>query len=487
MASKLVDPVNSTQWLVVDLDGTLIRTDMLFETFWLQASRDWTTPMRVLPDLLRGRAALKERLASRIDVDAATLPYNPEVITLLENWRAAGGRTALVTASNQHLADGIAAHLGLFDEVHGSSAHDNLKGARKAAFLDEHFGKGAYTYAGDSRADLEVWPSAGAIYTVEARPAVRQAAQDIAARNQVEIRHIGSPRGSAKAWLKLLRPHQWLKNILVFVTLLVGHMFDWYSLLMALLAFISFSLVASSAYINNDLLDLAADRVHPRKRKRPLASGAVPIERGTVVWPLLLLAGAGVALLVGLKFFAVMAVYYVVTTAYSLKLKRYMVIDIFVLALLYTLRIFAGAVAIGVSPSIWLTAFSIFFFFSLAAVKRQAELVDASKTNRGEVAGRGYLLEDMPIISMMGLASGYVSVLVMVLYTNSPEVRELYASPRILWGISGVLLCWITYMVMRTNRGEMHDDPVIFATRDTVSRIGGLFVVGLCVMAGVNW
>ncbi len=460
---------------------------MLFETFWTQASRDWTTPLRVLPDLFRGRAALKDRLARSAGVDADALPYNPEVIDLLTDWRAAGGRTALVTASNQQIADSIAAHLGLFDEVHGSSASDNLKGPRKAAFLDEHFGRGNYAYAGDSRADLEVWPSASGIYTVEARPVVRRAAEDIAARNRVEIHHIGTPRGSFRAWMKLLRPHQWMKNILIFVTILVGHLFDWHSLGMALLAFVSFCLVASSAYINNDLLDLAADRVHPRKRKRPLASGAVPIEHGTVAFPLLLMLGAAIALLVGIKFFAVMAVYYVLTTAYSLKLKRYMVIDIFVLSLLYTLRIFAGAVAIGVSPSIWLTAFSIFFFFALAAVKRQAELVDASKTNRGEVAGRGYLLEDMPIISMMGLASGYVSVLVMVLYTNSPEVRELYASPRILWGISGVLMCWITYMVMKTNRGEMHDDPVIFATRDKTSRIGGLIVIALCLVASVRW
>ncbi|MFC3057465.1 UbiA family prenyltransferase [Paenirhodobacter populi] len=479
--------MNSTHWLVVDLDGTLIRTDMLFETFWLRSSQDWTTPFRLLPDLLKGRAALKDRLAGQVEVDPAALPYNPEVIELLERWRAAGGRTALVTASSQRIADRIAAHLGLFDEVHGSSAVENLKGPRKAAFLDRHFGQGGYAYVGDSRADLGVWPSATAIYTVDSRPSVRRAAEDIAARNQVEIRHLGAPRGSLRAWMKLLRPHQWLKNILIFVTLLIAHQFEWHAFGLALLAFISFCLVASSAYINNDLLDLAADRVHPRKRKRPLASGAVPIELGTVVWPLLLLAGVGFALLVGVKFFAVMAVYYVTTTAYSLRLKRFMVIDIFVLSLLYTLRILAGAVAIGVMPSIWLMAFSMFFFFSLAAVKRQAELVDAIKTNRSEVAGRGYLVEDMPIISMMGLASGYVSVLVMVLYTNSPEVRALYASPRILWGISGVLLCWITYMVMKTNRGEMHDDPVIFATRDTMSRIGGLLVVCLCVLAGVNW
>ncbi|MBK5926324.1 UbiA family prenyltransferase [Rhodobaculum claviforme] len=473
--------------LVVDLDGTLLRSDMLLESFWSATARDPRAPFRAGMALLRGgRAALKDRLACDGPVDSRGLPYDAEVLDHVRNWRAAGGRTALVTASSQRLADQIAAHLDIFDEVHGSDGTTNLKGARKAAFLRDRFGEGGFDYIGDAEADLPVWEAARRAITVtpraqlrrkvEARLAVRQ---DAAADT---VTHLAAAPVAASAWARALRPHQWLKNALVLVPMLAAHQLTGATVAQSLLAFAVFSLVASSVYLLNDLLDLSADRAHPRKRLRPLASGALPLGHGTLLAPVLLLAGLGLALPLGAEFVLVMVVYYVATLAYSLSLKRKLIIDISLLAGLYTLRIAAGAAATGIELSVWLLAFSIFFFFSLAAVKRQAELVDAAASGTAKAHGRGYQVADLPLVSTMAIASGYMSVLVMALYIYSPEVRALYARPEALWGICLVLLYWVSRMAMVTHRGLMHDDPIVFAVRDRVS----LICLGLIMAFGVG-
>jgi 4-hydroxybenzoate polyprenyltransferase len=289
------------------------------------------------------------------------------------------------------------------------------------------------------------------------------------------------PGLQAGPMLAALRPHQWLKNLLVFLPMFAAHRLDGETLLRTGLAFLAFCLVASSVYVLNDLIDLSADRTHPRKRRRPFASGSLPIVAGHWIGPLLLMAGAAIAAGLGGEFALLLGSYYVVTLAYSLVLKRLLVIDICVLAGLYTLRIMAGAAATGINLSVWILAFSIFFFFSLAAVKRQAELVDSS--GRGELgaSGRGYRVGDLPLISQMATASGYVSVLIMALYVNSPQVRELYQKPSALWGICLVLLFWISRMVMVTHRGKMNDDPVVYAAKDPVS----LLCVGLIVTSTI--
>lgn len=288
---------------------------------------------------------------------------------------------------------------------------------------------------------------------------------------------------SITPYVKALRPHQWVKNILVFLPMLAAHQFDSQTLRLSLLAFVSFSLVASSVYVVNDLLDLDADRAHPRKRQRPFASGSIPVSRGTWMALGLLLSGAMTGALVGREFIIVMAAYYILTLAYSLQLKKTIVLDICVLAGLYSIRILAGGVATKIHLSVWLLAFSTFFFLSLAAVKRQAELVDAAKRSELTATGRGYHVGDLPIISMVAIGAGYVAVLVLALYLNSPTVTELYARPEALWGVCVVILYWITRAVMIAHRGQMHDDPVIFAIRDTGSHVCLVLIVGFCLAA----
>lgn len=493
---------------VCDLDGTLIRSDMLDESFWSAVAADWRTPFAAFMAMLQGRAALKADLAGRAHIDAAQLPYRTSVLDGLRRWRAQGGRIALVTATDQRLADQIAGHLGLFDEVHGSTADRNLKAATKAAFLTEHYASTGFVYIGDSAADLPVWEAAQGAITIGLNATLRRKV-----RSQGRIVHIDDtpPRtqdngitpaqaspadtgpSSAEtahsalspfdATIRAMRPHQWMKNILIFLPLLAAHQWDAISLMRAALAFVAFGLVASSVYVINDLLDLPSDRAHPRKRFRPFASGALSLRIGLWLAPGLILTGVALGAFAGWGFLAVLAGYFVTTTAYSLWLKRIAILDICTLAALYAVRIVAGGVATQVPLSVWLLAFSIFFFFSLAAVKRQAELVDNLASGRGTNARRGYRTDDLPLVTMMALASGYVSVLVMALYVNSPTVMSLYSTPEVLWGISAVLLFWISRMVLITHRGDMHDDPVVFAVRDRVS-LGAFAVVLVFVVIG---
>ena len=465
--------------LVVDLDHTLLKSDMLFESFWSAIGRDWRNPFRSLLALTRGRAALKRYLAETAEVDVATLPYDPEVMAYVETWRSAGGRTALVTASDETIARDIADHLNLFDEAHGSDGAENLKGARKARFLVETYGEKQFSYMGDSKADLAVWAHAKRAITVNLSKDMQARAAQVAD----EVEHLSTHTPAIGAYLGAIRPHQWIKNALVFTPMLAAHQIDGATLFLALMAFVAFCLTASSAYVLNDLLDIEADRTHWRKRLRPFAAGRIPIASGAWMAAGLLLAGLLPALLIGPVFLAVIFGYFVLTTGYSLNLKRRIIIDICVLAGLYTTRIVAGGVATGLLPSAWLLAFSIFFFLSLAAVKRQAELVDNARQGKLKISRRGYRVDDLPIISMISISSGYAAVLVMALYVNSLAVTELYATPEALWGVCVVLLYWITRTVFVASRGNMHDDPVIYAVRDRISQIC-FGMVCLFVLAG---
>ena len=463
--------------LVVDLDGTLLKSDMLYESFWSAFNKNWRSPFLSLVALGRGKAALKDYLRSAAEIDVSTLPYDEAVVEFIHAFRRQGGRVALVTASNQIFADNIAGHLQIFDEVCGSDGDHNLKGTNKADFLIERFGCDTFCYVGDAHADLPVWAVSQKIVTVNASPALRQKAEGLGK----PVQHLVTTVKNFRPYIKALRPHQWLKNSLILLPMLAAHQLDASTFFISLLAFVAFSLVASSVYVLNDLLDLNADRAHPRKRLRPFASGAVPIAHGGYLALALLLGGTLVAAFLGWAFLLVLSAYYVLTTAYSLTLKRRIVLDICVLAGLYTMRIIAGGVAIGSELSVWLLAFSIFFFLSLAAVKRQAELVDMTGRGILTAQGRGYHVADLPIISMVGLAAGYIAVLVMALYVNSSTVQELYAFPDALWGICCVLLYWLTRIVLLTHRGTMHDDPVVFAAKDRVSQLCFVVILGFGV------
>lgn len=466
--------------LVVDLDGTLLRSDMLFECFWASAAQDWRTPFTAAKALSQGIPELKRALTEIGCPDIARLPYNAEVIAHIEAWRAAGGKTALVTASDQILADRIAAHLGLFDEVFGTNPGDNLKGARKAQFLDDTYGPGSYIYVGDSTADLKVWSRARAAVTVGATSRFRT---QIAGVNS-DVTHLSPPEHALIPILMAMRPHQWLKNVLVFVPVLANHSLGLDSLLQCLLAFLAFGLVASSGYVLNDLLDLGPDRAHIRKCKRPLASGRLQVPHGTALFPVLLILGLALSTLLSLSFLGVIFFYFLMTLSYSLWLKRKVIVDICALAGLYTLRIVAGGVATGIPLSLWLLAFSMFFFFALAAVKRQAELVHLKSTGQEKAVGRGYGLEDLPIITQIATSSGLLSVLVLALYINTPDIRENYMSPTYLWGVCVLLMFWVTRMVFVTHRGMMNDDPMVFAVTDRTSQ--ATFLAMLALAAGAT-
>ncbi|WP_236938148.1 UbiA family prenyltransferase [Frigidibacter mobilis] len=348
----------------------------------------------------------------------------------------------------------------------GSAEGLNLKGADKAEFCTRSFGTGGFHYMGDAAADLPVWQAAARAITVNAAPATRAAVDRLGG----EAEHLATVPAPGRAYLRALRPHQWMKNLLVFVPMFTAHQMSPPNVLASLAAFVAFSLVASSVYVLNDLLDLSADRSHPRKRARPLAAGAIPIAQGTGMAAGLLVAGLAISALLGQQFLVVMLGYFALTTGYSLYLKRRLVVDICVLAVLYTIRILAGGAATDLPISVWLLAFSIFLFFSLAAVKRQAELVDGIASGKVTAQGRGYHVDDLPLVESMATSAGYVAVLVMALYVNSATVSQIYTAPHMLWGICLVLLYWISRMVMVAHRGKMHDDPVVFAIKDPVSR-----------------
>ncbi|MFN3889768.1 MAG: UbiA family prenyltransferase [Beijerinckiaceae bacterium] len=433
--------------LIVDLESGLLRTELAREAFWRAAANgEW----RIALDRPARSIA---RMADADDDEIANLPMNPDVIEAMRRRRAEGGRVVLVAAAPQPVAARFAGALGITDEAYG----DVPAGEARAAWLRTRFGDRAPHYVGDDGA----------------APGVRQAVK------------IPPPPQSAGAYLKAMRPHQWVKNLLVFLPVVASHKLDQSTVVMSLLAFAAFSLVASSVYLLNDLLDLAADRAHPRKRRRPMASGAVPLKHATLMMGGCLAAGFALALPAGSHFLAVLLGYTVLTTAYSLRLKRVPVLDICVLAALYTLRIVAGAAATGVTLSVWLLAFSIFIFLSLAAIKRQTELIDNLQSGKEKPAGRGYRVGDLPIVEMMAVSAGYVAVLVLALYLNAPTVVALYETPEFLWAVCAVLLYWISRAAMIAHRGEMNDDPIVFAFRDRVSQICGVAV--LAALAAAIW
>ena len=461
--------------LVVDMDGTLVRVDTLHEAVLAEVGSEPLAVVRMAGWLSGGRAGFKRRLADRRLAPAEGLPLNEAVLELLREARAEGRRTVLVTAADRRQAEAVAARTGLFDEVHGTdpgtAGGANLSGRAKADFLADRFGRGGFDYVGDARVDLPVWAAARRAVTVGAPARLRAAAE---AANPDAV-HLAPPTEGPRRltpWLRALRPHQWSKNLLIFAPALAAH--DMGGLGPAAVAFVAFSLVASAVYVLNDLLDLAADRAHPRKRARPFAAAEIPAAGGV------LLAGGLLAAAVLLaaaatptRFLAVLAVYFAATCAYSLVLKRRVIIDILTLAGLYTLRVLAGAAAAAVALSPWMLAFSVFVFLALAAVKRQAELTDQAARGQVEAAGRGYRIDDLPIMHGIAISAGNAAVLVFALYIYSPNVRALYVRHELLWLICPLMLYWLMRMVMITHRGRMHDDPIVFAASDRVSQAVG--------------
>jgi 4-hydroxybenzoate polyprenyltransferase len=467
--------------LCIDLDGTLLNSDLLLEAAFAQLKQ---APLSVLnwPRwLAEGKANLKAEIAKRVELDTETLPYNQELLTFLREQKEQGRTLVLVTASHRQFAESIADHLGLFDEVLATDGDRNLAGPHKAETLVERYGDRGFDYAGNAAVDLAVWKHARRALVVNAGASIAQQASTVC---EVE-RVFNRPEKPWRHWVKELRLYQWLKNVLIFVPLAAGHAWDQPDkLLLALLAFLSFGLCASSVYLLNDLLDLSADRRHPRKCRRPFAAGQLPIAQGVAAIPILLITAFGLSLLITREFTAALATYYVFTLAYSLRLKQSLMLDAIVLAGLYTLRIIAGAAAVQIMPSFWLLAFSMFLFLSLALVKRYSELWTMRESGELSARGRGYHVDDLGVLQSLGTAAGYLAVLVLALYVNSETSRELYGQPMVIWLLCPVLLYWISRVWLVTHRGEMHDDPILFALTDSHSRYM-LLVCGLIFLGAM--
>jgi len=452
--------------LVVDLDGTLIKSDMLLETFLLLLRKNPLFVFLVPLWLLRGKATLKREIASRVEIEPELLPYTPGFVEYVRGEAGKGRRVVLATASDAHIARPIAEHLGLAD-VLSSDGETNLSGARKLDAIVRMLGDKRFVYAGNADVDRAIWSHAEGAIAVNATGS----AIDAWARSGINFveRFERKPETLRKV-VKAIRPHQWAKNLLIFVPMVLAHrILDVTTWIESILAFASFSLLASSVYVTNDLLDIPNDRHHHRKRNRPFAAGDVSILVGFALAAALIVVGFGLSFLLPMRFSAILGLYFVVTTAYSAVLKRLAIIDVLVLASLYTVRIVAGAAATDTVVSYWLQAFSLFVFLNLAFIKRYTELHALLQAGKESTKGRGYRTSDLHQLGSLGSAAGYVAVLVLALYVNSPDVKTLYKNPSVLWGMLPLFLYWVSRLWVIASRGEMHDDPIVFALEDEAS------------------
>ena len=460
--------------LCVDLDGTLTASDLLIESFLALIKRNPLYAFRCMAWLLRGKGYLKAQIAARVAIDVSLLPYNARLVDFLKQERSSGRDLYLCTASDQRFAEQIASHFGFFKGVMASNETCNLSSENKAGALTAEFGPRGFDYCGNARADIPVWKQARKAIVVGGK-SIQAAAQKV---NQATV-IFENKRSFIRLAVKEMRVYQWVKNLLIFVPLLASHRFTNPDALIADgIAFLSMCFCASSVYLLNDMLDLDADRRHNRKRRRPFASGEFPLAAGICLMFVLLALSACLALMLPTKFQLALAGYVATTLAYSFRLKRVMLVDVFVLAALYTARIVAGGMAVTVVLSDWLIMFSVMIFLSLAMVKRYTELDKMQREGKATAAGRGYLTEDMSIVRSFGTAAGYLAVVILALYMNSANIRVLYSHPHRLWILFFLLLFWISRVWMVAFRGEMHDDPIVFSIKNRAS----FAVIALCVL-----
>ncbi|WP_353072670.1 UbiA family prenyltransferase [Tunturiibacter gelidiferens] len=480
--------------LCVDLDGTLVKSDTLHDSALAVARHHPLALLKIPSWLLQGKAALKRHLAATVQLDVAHLPYNRELLQYLQQQHSTGRPIYLATAADADTAHRVAAHLGLFTGVLASDGQLNLAGKNKLAAFHAQFGDN-FTYIGNAMPDLTLLESCKEPMVANPTPALRAALRKARVTPARTFDETVSP---LKAWPKAIRLHQWAKNVLIFLPLLLAHNWTPGILAGAALAFLSFGLCASATYIVNDLLDLEADRQHPRKRRRPFASGDLSALSGIAVIALFLATSLALALLVPIVISAIspdaslirphhfllwLGIYLVTTLAYSLRLKRSVLVDVIVLSGLYTVRIIAGSAATGIPVSTWLAGFSIFFFLSLAFVKRFAELENLSERGGSTAGGRGYHVSDIEQLRSFGTASGYASVVVLTLYISNLDAAQLYHHTARLWLLVPVLLLWISRLWFTASRGQLDEDPVVYAITDRRSLFLGVLVVLIVLSA----
>lgn len=467
--------------LCVDLDGTLIRTDLLLESLIALLKQNPWAAILIPCWLVRGRAFLKRQLAARVTLAAEKLPYRQDVLEFLGHERESGRQLLLVTASDQATGERIAAYVNQFDAVYGSDGTVNLKGQAKAGFLVGLLGKGNFDYIGDSFSDLPVWRAARAAYVVGSERVAKRAA-----RTTPVIRLFQSSSPSLITWLRSIRLLHWIKNLLVLLPVLLAHRLDAAAWRSSVVGFLLFGGCASGLYILNDLLDLHSDRLHPSKNRRPFAAGEFPLWVGIIESTLLVGVSLIISFFVDLRFAAALSIYAVLTVAYSWKLKKIPLLDVFTLSSFYAIRIWAGGFISSTPVSEWLTAFSLFFFLSLAMAKRHSELQKTVRLVEEGNSGRGYLLNDRELLAMFGIASSFASVVILCLYARSPEVTSLYRNPAQLMWLCPVVLYWLTRVWLLANRGELDDDPVLFAVRDRTSWVLGAITLVILAVGGLQ-
>ncbi len=455
--------------LTCDLDETLVKTDMFFEAIY---SLIKSNPIFIFYFpfwILKGLPHLKQQIFSRVEIDYSILPYNQKVLDFLYIEKSNGRKLVLITATPQSIADKVEEHLNLFDEVYGSNDKINLKSHKKADKLVELYGEKGFDYVGDSLADINVWSKGRNAYLVAKTKLSQSKIQ-----KSIKITEIlDTNEKIAKSIIKEIRVYQWIKNILLFIPLIMAHHFTDLGLLTKnIAAFFAFSLIASSVYVINDIFDLDNDRKHRTKKNRPFASGKLRLQYAIILIPILtLLSLLSVFIFLDFNFLLILIIYFVTTTLYSFYLKKVVLLDILILSILFTLRIFAGGIATQTPLSPWLLGFTLFLFLSLAFVKRYTELEYVKSEQKSKTTGRGYITSDIPMIQSMGISSGFISVLVLVLYFNSEDVKLLYSNPLVLWAVTPIFLYWIINIWFVANRGNMNDDPVVFAAKDKVSYI----------------
>lgn len=463
--------------LVVDLDGTLLKTDTLFESLAGMLAKE---PLAVLgllwTGIVKGRSGIKRRLAQRITLDIESLPVREDLLDWLQSEAAQGRSIHLCSAADELVVAQIAERFAIFESFAGSNGVENLKGPNKARYLAGRFPDG-FAYAGDSRSDVPVWNDAkGAVLAGRASSISR-----IRRQTEEKIEASFPDKGRLRALFRQLRPHQWSKNILVFIPLLLAHRYgDTQAWLHLFVAFAGLCAVASGTYILNDLLDLGADRTHISKRLRPLASGTVPIGLAFALVPVLI--GGGLALALAASWLAAVTLlaYLALTLSYSFWLKRIPLFDTAVLGLLFALRILLGCTAIFLDPSFWMLAFSITFFFSLSTAKRQTEIMKKEASGDGsrqQIGGRGYQTSDAPLTLAYGVSTGIASLVILILYTTNDVAPQHYHNPDWLWAIPLLLYFWLMRIWLFAHHGRLNDDPIVFALKDRVSLAIGFFCI----------
>lgn len=478
--SNLESTTTNLRPLCVDLDGTLVKSDTLVDSLLVLLRTRPALVFKLPSRLLHGKAAFKAFVTQSISLDVSYLPYNRQLLQFLQQERAQGRKIYLATGADLALAQRVATHLGIFTGVLASDGATNMTGKKKLLRLSKFLNSAAFDYIGNDTPDLPLLASASEPMVANPSLWLRLRLWTLGIR---PAREFHERRHPLKSLLKAVRLHQWAKNLLIFVPLLLAHGLTVGRLLTALLAFCCFSLTASATYIVNDLLDIEADRLHPQKRRRPFASGDLSAFAGlgsAAVFLLLALSGAR---LLPPVFYAWLLLYLASTLAYSLYLKRIVLVDVLMLSGLYILRLLAGSAATQTPISHWLAGFSMFLFLSLAIAKRFAELENLRASGAPPRNDRGYLLADLDQLRSFGTAAAYAAVVVFTIYISGLDVMKLYRHPRLLWLMVPLMILWLNRVWLLASRGQLDEDPVAFALTDRMSLLIGAAVAAIALFA----